>query len=147
MRNKVKLNVIIALIATNWFLMVGCTTTSLKEPVSGVVYNIAIPAKNIQIIGIVRVETTVDSKGNGELITYDALLKEAERKGGNGLANIMIDKMENSSFGSTAITWYGSALAIKYTDENLPAGTPISIGGVPANAGTQSSSTTRGIRQ
>jgi len=115
--------------------MIGCiteSTRSFKEPISGVTYNIAIPAKNIQIIGIVRVEAKVDTYSNGELITYDALLKAAEAAGGNGITNIMIDRLQQSKSSDNIVnerttTWYGSALAIRYTNENLPAYTPMSF--------------------
>jgi hypothetical protein len=155
---------IIALIAVIGLSIAGCASdNSIKQPISGVTYNIAIPAKNIQVLGIVRVETKVDDEGNGELITYDALLKEAEKKGGNGIANIMIDMMQKDS---SETTWYGSALAIKFTDDNLPANTPLSpittriTGGIGVdNYGVSSGSsigigiqaapttTSRGIRQ
>jgi len=135
-RSAKVLFLVIAFVAVIGFSMTGCTTTtsSRKEPIYGVTYNIAIPAKNIQIVGIVRVEKKVDTYGNGELITYDALLKEAEAVGGNGIVNIMIDRLEKITSTTTTditstvtnMTWYGSALAIKFTNENLPPDTPMS---------------------
>jgi len=129
MKNLVKLVGIIALVTIIGFSMAGCASSDkFKEPISGFTYNIAIPAKDIQIIGIVRVETKVDTNGNGELLTYDALLKAAERAGGNGIANIMIDRLQeyDSTAMNSTTTWYGSALAIKYTNNNLPPDTPLS---------------------
>jgi hypothetical protein len=109
-------------------LLAGCTTAGVKQRDEGTVYNIGVPAaKNVEILGLVHIETEVDSNGNGESITYDALLKEAEKLGGNGIVNILIDKKaeEKKLFGRTIgagqTTWFGSALAIKYTDENLVA--------------------------
>jgi len=132
MKNTFKVFGIIALVLVIGFSMMGCvssTTGNFKEPISGVTYNIAIPAKNIQIIGLVRVETKVDIDNNGELITYDALLKASEAVGGNGIANIMIDRLQQSTRAAIPMkttTWYGSALAIKFTNDNLPADTPMS---------------------
>ncbi|AEF86488.1 hypothetical protein TREPR_1318 [Treponema primitia ZAS-2] len=101
----------------------GCVS-SLKDTYTGTAWNIGVPAaKDVKILGIVRYETIVD-RGNGEKITYDALLREAEKLGGDGIVNIMIDVKRESSKLFTFIfsskdTWYGSALAIKYSDENL----------------------------
>ncbi|GHT94898.1 hypothetical protein FACS1894141_2490 [Spirochaetia bacterium] len=106
--------------------LTGCTTVGIKEKVEGTVYNIGVPAaKDIKIIGLVFVEVEVDSNGNGESITYDALLKAAEAKGGNGIVNTFIDRKAEKTklFGITIksgkTTWFGAALAIKYLDDNL----------------------------
>jgi hypothetical protein len=107
---------------------VGCAT-NLKESYSGTAYQIGVPeAKDVEILGLVRYEAVVE-KGNGEKLTYDALLREAEKLGGNGIVNIMIDvKRQGTKFLWMYLnpqeTWYGSALAIKYLNENLttPAG-------------------------
>jgi hypothetical protein len=110
-------------IAVFLLLVTGCAT-SIKEGYSGTTWNIGVPAaKNIEIIGLVHYEGYVD-RGLGEKMTYDALLKEAERLGGNGIVNIMIDvKTEGIRFFNWLFdrkeTWYGSALAIKYLNENL----------------------------
>lgn len=111
------------------FVLMGCAS-SFKSSDTGTTANIGIPAKNIKILGIVRYESVVD-QGNGEKVTYDALLKAAEALDGNGIANIMIDVKRESTkiFGftiSSKETWYGSALAIKYTDDNLAPSTPLS---------------------
>jgi hypothetical protein len=107
-------------------VLAGCTTVGVKQRDEGTVYTIGVPAaKDVKILGLVHVEATVDSNGNGESITYDALLKEAEKLGGNGIVNILIDKRaeEKRLFGRTigagTTNWFGSALAIKYTDDNL----------------------------
>jgi hypothetical protein len=122
-------------------VVMGCAT-GVKEMYSGTVYDIAVPqAKNVEIIGLVHYEGVVNA-GYGEKITYDNLLKEAEKIGGNGIVNILIDvKKEGRKFLwftiPTTETWYGSALAIKYTNENLTESTT-----TVTEAGTVSSTST-----
>jgi hypothetical protein len=58
------------------------------------------------------------------MFTYQALLKEAQALGADAIINVVIDKTiqtttisnVESTSGSTITTWYGSALAIQYTD-------------------------------
>jgi uncharacterized protein YbjQ (UPF0145 family) len=101
----------------------GCAT-SLKEPYSGTLWNIGVPAaKDVEIIGLVHYEAVLHN-GTGEKLTYDALLREAEKLGGNGIVNVLIDvKNEGIPIFSWIFdikqTWYGTALAIKYLNENL----------------------------
>jgi hypothetical protein len=123
------------------FALTGCAS-ELKSSYNGTTLNIGVPVKNIEILGIVRYEAIV-ANGNGEKVTYDALLKEAEKVGGNGIANVMIDvKREGLQLFSLVLnpkeTWYGSALAIKYTNDNLAANVPYSTseGGLESGAGT-----------
>jgi hypothetical protein len=104
-------------------VLAGCAT-GVKDMYSGTIYDIAVPqAKNFETLGVVHYEGVVTA-GYGEKITYDALLKEAEKIGGNGIVNILIDvKKEGKKFLGMIFkpkeTWYGSALAVKYTNENL----------------------------
>ena len=109
----------------------GCAT-SLKVADTGSIREIAIPAKDFQVVGVVRHEAVV-SNGNGERLTYDALMKAAAAQGANGLVNVMIDvSREQTSFlffsWNVKETWYGSALAIRYLNANLPPNTPMSDG-------------------
>jgi uncharacterized protein YbjQ (UPF0145 family) len=103
--------------------LTGCTT-GFKAGYNGTTWNIGVPAaKNVEILGVVHYEGVVEN-GSGEKVTYDALLREAEKLGGNGIVNIMIDvKREGMKLLfwilNPKVTWYGSALAIKYTNENL----------------------------
>jgi len=127
---------IIALLAVIMLPLMSCSITSsvsTKQRYEGRTFDISIPAKDFQVIGLVHVETSVDKDGNGTYITYDALLKAAEAIGGNGIANVMIDRKTTTtimkSIGSGVATneqtWYGSALAIKYTNALAP-DTPLS---------------------
>jgi len=128
---------IIVLLAVIGFTMTSCTTTS-KEMYKGSTSVIAPAAKDVEILGVVRVETNVDKNGNGDKVTYDALLKLAEAKGGNGIVNVMIDRKvtEQSIFGyllSREYTYYGSALAVKYTN-SVPVASPNALETKPASA-------------
>jgi hypothetical protein len=121
---NLKIAGIIALIAVIMLPLVGCTST-MKKMEAGATYNLGMVAKDVDVLGIVRVETKAKG-GNGEKVTYDALLREAEKIGGNGIANVMIDKkVETFRFFfiipiTSSVTWYGSAMAIKYTNSTVP---------------------------
>jgi uncharacterized protein YbjQ (UPF0145 family) len=127
-------------------VMIGCVTTdstsySVTDAHSGFIRDIAIPAKDFDIVGLVFYEAIVENGNNGERLTYNALLREAERLGGNGIVNVMIDvRRERHTTTTTSMmrggatatrvreVWYGSALAIRYTDTVAP-DTPMSSGG------------------
>jgi hypothetical protein len=83
----------------------------------GTVYQIGGPVKDVEILGLVYVKCEA-----GEPV-YQALLRAAEKKGGNGIANVIIDVDRTTVwfFGltSSAEIRYASALAIKYTEENI----------------------------
>jgi hypothetical protein len=116
-------------------LLMGCTT-SLKSAHTGRAADISITAKDFEVIGLVYHETVVEkgffTRENGEMLTYIAMLREAERIGGNGIVNIMIDKRSQGTyffFMPIAVreTWFGSALAIRYT-QTPPPEVPMSTG-------------------
>jgi len=128
MKNTKVFGIIVLLVLI--LLPIMSCTTALKGRYEGTTYNIAIPAKDFEILGVVRVETTVSRtrrRRNGEYITYDALLKEAEAKGGHGIVNVMIDKKVRITLFKVTETYYGTALAVKYTNIVAPR-TPISPG-------------------
>jgi len=84
----------------------------------GEVQQIYGPVKEVEILGLVYVKCN-----EGEPV-YQALLRAAEKKGGNGIANVVIDleTMTTSFFGLTLSqrnTKYASALAIKYSNANI----------------------------
>jgi hypothetical protein len=84
----------------------------------GTVHQIGGPVKETEVLGLVYVKCN-----EGEPV-YQALLRAAEKKGGNGIANVVIDveSMTTSFFGltlSSRNTKYASALAIKYTNVNI----------------------------
>jgi hypothetical protein len=97
----------------------GCATTT-KENFSGKSENVTVGAKDFSALGLVFVEAVV-TRGNGEKVTYDSLMKAAAEKGADAIVNVAIDvKKEGTKFlwfyFNPIETWYGSALAIKYTE-------------------------------
>jgi hypothetical protein len=119
--------VLIILVTITAFLVTGCFTTGAasvqiqNEGAFG--EHIRTPVKDFVPVGIVFTEnqfriTSKDIKG--EIFTYQALLKEAEKRGADAIINVVIDKkieVVSSGFNTEQQeTWYGSALAIKYTD-------------------------------
>jgi hypothetical protein len=82
------------------------------------VYQIGGPVKEVEVIGVIHVKCN-----EGEPV-YQALMRASEQKGGNGIANVVID-IEHTKTQFLGITWgeanikYASALAIKYTNENI----------------------------
>jgi hypothetical protein len=101
---------------------------------SGVFADALIPVKDFETRGLVFTETVfqVTREGgiNGEIFTYQALLKEAQKLGADAVINVTMDmQRENVKVGQSTHrqeTWYGSALAIRYTNVVAP-DTPVSI--------------------
>jgi len=96
------------------------------------------PAKDFESRGLVFTESRfeiVSGRGtlNGETFTYQALLREAQRLGADAIINVTIDKrMENITQGATTTrreVWFGSALAIRYTDTITATGTTVTNNG------------------
>lgn len=88
--------------------------------------NAIIPVKDFESKGLVftEVQFQITEQGTieGNVFTYQALLKEAAKLGADAVINVTIDKRTekvSSGFGKKTNkqeTWYGSALAIKYTN-------------------------------
>jgi hypothetical protein len=133
---KNKLFVVLAVIA-GVVLLAGCmsdpTVAESRHQNWGTFGEAArIPVKDFVTLGFVFTKAvfTVGDRAviTGDVFTYQALLKEAELKGADAIINVVVDKRsENILVGSgvsaTTIkqeTWYGSALAIKYTHAILP---------------------------
>jgi hypothetical protein len=82
------------------------------------------PVKDFVTMGLVFTENQfqVDSGGSlkGDIFTYQELLKKAQALGGDAIINVVIEQRydtESTGLSSTRKeTWYGSALAVKYTD-------------------------------
>jgi uncharacterized protein YbjQ (UPF0145 family) len=107
----------------------GCATT-MKENFSGKSENITVGVKDFTAVDLVFVETVV-TKGNGEKITYDALMKAAAEKDADAIVNVTIDVKKDGTkflwfYLNPRETWYGSALAIKYTESIHDRDAPIS---------------------
>jgi hypothetical protein len=114
------------------FTFTGCAYHR-GEPI-GTVYQIGGPVKEVEVIGMIHVKCM-----EGEPV-YQALMRAAEAKGGNGIANVVID-IEHIQVRSGPLNWsesnikYGSALAIKYTNQNIVADKEAKEGklGIPSN--------------
>jgi hypothetical protein len=86
----------------------------------------SIPIKDFESKGLIFTEakfTMEDGKIDGDTFTYQALLQKAKAAGADAIINIAIDKrVENVKQAGKLSkiikqeTWYGSALAIKYTN-------------------------------
>jgi len=72
--------------------------------------NVALAAKDFEPMGIVFADAAVTA-WDGYRTTYDALMKEAAKKGADAIINVNI-----STTGIFKRTWSGSALAVKYLD-------------------------------
>ena len=101
------------------------TATSLQISNEGVFgEQIRIPIKDFEPVGLVFTEAQYsvrisDNAFSGDMFTYQALLKEAQRLRADAIINVVIDKrIERIIEGTNSRrqeTWFGSALAIRYT--------------------------------
>jgi uncharacterized protein YbjQ (UPF0145 family) len=109
------------------FMCTGCVTSQIGHQNWGNFSDVVISTKDFETLGMVFTETefqtNINNSISGDVFTYQALLKKAQELDADAIINVIIDrKTENSTtnllFGSTSQkkeTWYGSALAIKYT--------------------------------
>jgi hypothetical protein len=121
MKNKLFVWALFILAAFAGLGLTGCATTTTEGVNNGNFgENVRTPVKDFETVGFVFTETRLaatDSGSEGQIFTYQALLKEAEALGADAIINVVIDKkVQTSTFpGSRITTWYGSALAVKYT--------------------------------
>ena len=116
----------------------GCVTESALSTANsvqnlGTFSEVVIPVKDFESKGLVftQVEFNTDSDGRikGNIFTYQALLKEAQKVGADAIVNVVIDRRieVTNTFDIMQVTetkkeiWYGSALAIRYTGAILQA--------------------------
>jgi len=131
MKNKLSVLGAIIAIACAALSSTGCSSTTsvrLNLENSGAFGEaLTLPVKDFVTVGLVftEVQLQVSSNGlfNGDMFTYQALLKEAQKLGADAIINVAIDRTEivtiTEGFETNEIkreTWHGSALAIKYTD-------------------------------
>jgi len=124
---------ILALLLVVGLSLAGCKTidsiTGGVNTPQGDFQNITVPAKDFQSLGLVFAEASYDQDANGargDILTFQALLKEAKALGADYIVNVVIDyKNEGSqqyvfnkpkNLVKGKVTWYGSATAIKYTE-------------------------------
>jgi hypothetical protein len=142
MKNKLFIFVLVSFVI---FAFIGCSTLGAGSSRSEITStndgnfgeHVSTPVKDFESRGLVFTEiqlTTSDNESDkdseidtieGKMFTYQALLKEAQALGADAIINVVIDKTIQTSItsnldsttGSTRITtWYGSALAIEYTE-------------------------------
>ncbi|MDR1898515.1 MAG: hypothetical protein LBQ55_00735 [Treponema sp.] len=99
-------------------VLAGCATIGREN--NGTFDNVWVPAHDFTSAGLVFTEAQIENN-KGEIFTYNALLKEAQKAGADAIINVAIDvKREGTKFLWMYLnpkeTWYGSALAIKYTN-------------------------------
>ena len=133
----------------------GCTTTegSITGRNSGQFPSVSVAAKDFTPVGMVFTETVLVHDRNrarvsaaGEILTYHALLRQAQAQGAHAIINVTIDvKTETTgtltTFGiftfadnrTVTETWMGSALAIRYAG-SLGVNQPVSGNFTPAVA-------------
>jgi len=146
-KNLFKLGALVA-IACAAVSVTGCysppspVSTQVSHENLGVFGEILVPVKDFESLGMVFTEvqfqTTVNGTINGNMFTYQTLLKEAHKIGADAIVNVTIDRLTSIEYKKEANTttfikeetWYGSALAIKYTgalkQENMTDG-PITV--------------------
>jgi len=101
----------------------GCATLSHEPEVLGGNFPAitTVPLKDFTSLGLVFAEIHEVENQRGEVFTYYELLKQAKELGADSIINVTIDKKrEGTKFlflrlEDTKVTYYGSALAIKYT--------------------------------
>jgi len=128
MKNKLLvLGAVIAIACIAMFFN-GCSTATQRSSQNwGVFGEVLVPIKDFETKGLVFTEisftVTDNGKVNGKAFTYQELLKEAQKVGADAIVNVTIDRLvenvtESLGFSTRNYlkeTWYGSALAIKYT--------------------------------
>ena len=123
-------------------LVTGCVTSSrttsniISESTATFGEAVRIPVKDFDSLGLVFTEFTLTLIGDnfqGNVLTYQALLREARNLGADAIINVTIDRVTRTRTRSettttarggpasssnnvvTEHTWYGTALAIRYT--------------------------------
>lgn len=143
MKNKLLLLGALIVAAAVVIPLAGCGTVPTSaganhENLGTFGQSVIIPGKDFETRGLVFIETVYQASGgtiNGQIFTYQALLKEAQKLGADAIINVTIDRLQQrvpsdeknyalEKTYSLQETWYGSALAIKYTTI-VPPDTPV----------------------
>jgi hypothetical protein len=130
MKSKTSLLRAIIAIACAAVFVTGCVTPMATQSTNqswGAFGEVLVPVKDFESKGLIFTEVQFTLKTDsgtidGKVFTYQALLKEAQKVGADAIVNVTIDRMTENVTTGTAFsagtfkeTWYGSALAIKYT--------------------------------
>ena len=123
MKNRLFLAIIV--LAVFAILSTGCKTSAQVSNDNWGTFGVVagIPVKDFVSMGLIFTEVsfTVDNKKiDGKVFSYQELCKKAEALKADAIINITIDKKSEMIRENNKVfkreTWYGSALAIKYTD-------------------------------
>ena len=128
MKNKLILSLITVIFAV--FFVAGCGTPPVTTTTASVEFqnwaqfgeSVLIPAKDFETVGLVFTEVsfTADKSIDGQTFSYRDLLKKANDLGADAIINVVMDKKTDRIREGTKVsrkeTWYGTALAIKYTE-------------------------------
>ena len=111
------------------FLLTGCQSFTQAHENWGFFGEAArLPIKDFEPVGLVFTEASFEASSRaggrgsirGDVFTYQALLRQAHELGAHAIINVTIDRQVGSaeSFWRDVQqeTWFGSALAIRYTD-------------------------------
>ena len=114
------MRIVFSLILT--VFLFGCTTTAVIN--RGQVEQIALIEKDFEVVEIIFLTSTatVDSNGliiDGSPVTFEMLMREAQRVGADDIANLRIDEIfTRTSVAEIAerrtVTFKATALAIRY---------------------------------
>jgi len=103
------------------FLAIGSGTKEKATTHSGFINQAQQIEKDFISVGIIFVKSQaiIDQYGNvlsGSKITYEMLMKEVEKLGGDDIINLRIDEERNSK--TKEVSYTATALAIKYIEKN-----------------------------
>jgi len=156
MKNKLLLLGALIVAAAVVIPLAGCGTVPTSaganhENLGTFGQSVIIPGKDFETRGLVFIETVYQASGgtiNGQIFTYQALLKEAQKLGADAIINVTIDKLHETvtqgSKTSRKETWYGSALAVRYTNTIIPAEWNTPSGGGATGGGVFTSNENQG---
>jgi hypothetical protein len=94
--------------------------TTIDTKKEGLEHRVApVSPRDFDITGIIFVSSTAKINSRGEIIegsdiTYDMLMREAQKLGGNDFINLRIDERKVNSRNPTTADYKATTLAIKY---------------------------------
>jgi len=87
-------------------ILAGCSTTTTanreKVTLTGKIEQITLKEKNFTVVGIIFLTSTaiIDSNGSiieGSPVTYEMLMKEAQKLGADDIVNLRIDEIQKNT--------------------------------------------------
>jgi len=107
------------------FTMISCvvtppTQTPQQTGSKGIVEQVQFVVKDFTVVGMIFLtsEATLNNAGKflkGSHVTYEMLLKEAQKMGADDIVNLRVDEIRlPASMMNQSVTYKATALAIKY---------------------------------